>query len=67
MKYKIKTWETGETLAGVDTIKDARAEARRILGVKRMTRADEIPQSSVEGWYGSAKREGCLAVLIEKN
>jgi hypothetical protein len=67
MKYRVKTWETGETLASADTIKEARAEARRILGVRRMTRADNIPPHSLEGWYGSAKREGCLSVLIEKN
>ena len=67
MKYRIRTWETNETLSSADTLKEARAEARKILGVRRMTRADNIPAHSLEGWYGSAKREGCLSVLIQRN
>lgn len=66
MKYRITTWETGETLANAPTLAEARAEARRILGVRRMTRADNAPSYAVEGWYGS-KREGCISVLVVRN
>ena len=66
MKYRITTWETGETLASAPTLREARAEARRILGVRRMTKADNTPRHAVEGWFGS-KREGCLSVLVVRN
>lgn len=66
MKYRITTWETGETLANAPTLAEARAEARRILGVRRMARAETIPRHAVEGWRGS-KREGCLSVLVVRN
>ena len=66
MKYRITTWETGETLANAPTLAEARVEARRILGVRRMTRADNPPRHSLEGWRGS-KREGCLSVLVVRN
>ena len=67
MKYRITTWETGETLANAPTLAEARAEARRILGVRRMTRAENYPLGiPVEGWRGS-KREGCLSVLVVRN
>lgn len=68
MRYEIRAWSTDEVLSITTNLRDARAEARRILGVRRAVRQDtdipgSIPHGALEGWHAN-HTEGCGSVLI---